>query len=556
MRWCISMAGLVGLLCSSWASEPSAARTNAEALRGWQDAKFGLFVHWAPASLTGKELSWSRGGARPELPGLREGEVPREEYDALYQQFNPVQFDARAWVALAREAGMKYLVFTTKHHDGFCMFDSALTDYDIMASPYGKDIVAELAAACHEADFGFGLYYSLPDWYHPAYKTDRHGEYINYLHGQVHELLTRYGRVDELWFDGKQQGTAETWDSARLVPEIRRLQPQILINDRIWGETDFDTPEQVIGRFSPERPWESCITVGQQWSWKPDEPLKTWQECVRLLALTVGGGGNLLLNVGPMPDGRIEDRQATLLREIGAWLDEFGEAIYETLPGPFPTSFWGASTRRDDTIYLLLLEGWERELQLPAMDAAVRSSRVLGGGEAEIDQTAGLTVRVSAETARPPVTIVELTLDRPASTVPFQAPELSIPAGTTARAPNVRRNEANYGPNGAVDDNPLSRWATDDGITETWLEITFPAAIRFDVMTMDEAFGSRIQAFELQQRVDSGWETFYAGTTVGRNWAARFEPVTARELRLRITRATDGPTIRDIQFRVLGGGDR
>lgn len=528
------------------------AASNAAALERWQDAKFGLFVHWGPASLTGEEISWARGGERPGLPDLQPGVVPREEYDNLYTRFNPTAFDARAWVALAKSAGMKYLVFTTKHHDGFCMFDSALTDYDIMASPFGRDIVAELAEACHAADFGFGLYYSLPDWYHPAYKTERHADYVAYMHGQMKELLTNYGKVDVLWFDGKKQGTAASWDSPRLVPEFRRLQPEILINDRIWGETDFETPEQVIGRFEPDRPWESCITVGHQWSWKPGEQLKSWQECVRLLALATGGGGNLLLNVGPMPDGAIEDRQATLLKDIGAWLEKNGGAIYETRPGPFPPSFWGASTRTGTTIYLLVLEGWETGLRLPPIDARILSARTLGGDDVEVVQEpGGILVNVPVASARPPVSVIALALDRPAGEVPNQAPELGIPAGATARAPNVRRNEENYAPTRAVDDDPLSRWATDDGITQTWLEIELPHPITFDVMVIDEAFGPRVRSFLLQQKTEDGWATFYEGTTIGRNWAARFDPVTARELRLEILEASDGPTLRDIRFHII-----
>ena len=527
---------------------------NAAALERWRDAKFGLFVHWGPASLTGEEISWARGGARPGLPGLPPGVVPRAEYDALYKRFNPTGFDAAEWVALAQSAGMKYLVFTTKHHDGFCMFDSALTDYDIMASPYGQDIVGALAEACHVADFGFGLYYSLPDWYHPAYKKDRHADYVTYMHGQIRELLTKYGKVDILWFDGKKQGTAVSWDSPRLVSEIRRLQPEILINDRVWGDTDFNTPEQVIGRFEPVHPWESCITVGHQWSWKPDAQLKSWQECVRLLALAVGGGGNMLLNVGPMPNGAIEDRQADLLRDIGAWLAAYGEAIYGTRPGPYPPSFWGASTRHGDTVYLLALDGWERQLDLPPIEARILAAKTLDGATVAVEQgPKGIAVSVPAAAVRPPVTVVALTLDRPAEAVPYQAPELSIPAGTTARAPNVRRNEANYMPDGAVDDDPLSRWATDDGVTETWLEIKLPHAITFDVMTIDEAFGPRVKSFRLQQKTEDGWVTFYEGAAIGRNWAARFAPVTARELRLEILEATDGPTFRDIRFRVLDG---
>ena len=289
-----------------------------ETIERWQDAKFGLFVHWGPASLTGQELSWSRAGERRGLPPLPPGKVPVEEYDNLYHRFNPSAFNAEEWVRIARDAGMKYMVFTTKHHDGFCMFDSALTDYDIAATPYQRDIVGELAKACHEENFGLGFYYSVPDWHYPNYLLGDPALYIQYLHGQVEELCKNYGQVDVLWFDAGRKEPASTWDADRLLARIRALQPSILINNRIPGKTDFDTPEQVVGRLQLDRPWESCITLGQQWSWKPDDDLKSADECIRLLVRCVGGGGNMLLNVGPMPGGAIEPRAVERLQQIGA----------------------------------------------------------------------------------------------------------------------------------------------------------------------------------------------------------------------------------------------
>ena len=535
------------------ASDPAKSSGNAATLDWWQDAKFGFFINWGPSSLTGKEISWSRGGERPGLPNTLPGDVPVDEYDNLYRVFNPTEFDARAWVATATKAGMRYIVFDTKHHDGFCMFDSALTDYDIIQSPFQRDIAAELAESCHEAKMGLGLYYSLPDWHHPAYRTDNHDEYIEYLHGQVRELCTNYGTVDILWFDGKRQGNSETWNSPVLVAMIRELQPEILINDRVWGDTDFDTPEQVIGRYEPNRPWESCITLGQQWSWKPDDEIKPWQECVRLLVLTVGGGGNLLLNVPPMPNGAFEQRQVDVLNGIGIWMDQFGEAIYETRPGPFPPSYWGASTSKGNVIYLHIFEGWESGLELPVIERKIVSARSLQGDELEIGQFEDhISIDVKPKTGNAaPVSVVALTLNGPAKDVVPKASKVGIPAGTIARAPNVRRNEQGYAPTKAVDDDPLSRWATDDGVKQTWLEIDLPYPITFDVVLMDEAFGQRIESFSLQYRAEDQWKTFYEGTKVGRNWAAEFEPVTARYLRLEISRAYDGPTIRDIRFHML-----
>jgi len=330
-------------------------KASANDMQWWRDARFGLFVHWGPVSLKGTEISWSRGGERRGIGGT--GTIPVEEYDNLYKTFNPVEFDADEWVAIAQAAGMKYIVFTTKHHDGFSMFDSRATDYRITSpeSPFGRDVVAELARACHKAGMRLGFYYSPVDWYHPDYRTDHHDRYIKYMHEQVKELCSNYGTIDIMWFDGLQihpmsgsggsnvydPALAKDWDSPALFRTMRSLQPHVIVNNRCGLEGDFDTPEQHVGFFQTGRPWESCITICQQWAWKPDDTMKSLEECIRILASCAGGDGNLLLNVGPMPDGKIEQRQVDRLREIGVWLRANGESIYGTRGGPCSASKLG-----------------------------------------------------------------------------------------------------------------------------------------------------------------------------------------------------------------------
>ena len=171
---------------------------------------------------------------------------------------------------IAKDAGMKYLVFTTKHHDGFCNFDSKLTDYKITSdeSPFRRDITGEVAKACHEGGLMLGFYYSPPDWHNPDYWNNNHQNYLKYMHGQIKELCSNYGKVDIIWFDGLQGNKPENWDSYNLFREIRELQPHILLNDRAGLPADFGTPEQVIGNYNTEKSWESCITIGTQWSWE------------------------------------------------------------------------------------------------------------------------------------------------------------------------------------------------------------------------------------------------------------------------------------------------
>ncbi|GMW02748.1 MAG: hypothetical protein AMXMBFR84_38840 [Candidatus Hydrogenedentota bacterium] len=520
-----------------------------QTIAAWQQKKFGMFVHWNPSSLRGEEISWSRGGTRPGLPDLPPGAIPVEEYDALYKEFNPTKFNADEWVAIAKSAGMKYLVITTKHHDGFCMFDSKLTEFSIMHSPFGRDIVAELAEACRKGGIGFGVYYSLPDWHHPDFLTDRHAEYIEYLHGQIRELCTNYGPLECVWFDGGKSGTVETWDSERLLQLVRELQPAALVNNRTLLPGDFDTPEQVVGRYDYIRPWESCITIGQQWGWKPNDDLKSVDECIMLLARCVGGGGNLALNVGPMPTGEIDPSQVHRLKQVGEWIAKNGHTLVDAQGGPYPPSYWGASTHQGNSVFLHLFEGWESGLILPPMELSITGARTADGSFIDITQDSqGLHVNVLEPLRRQPLTTVALDLEGSAATIAIKPTGVGIPEGTTASASNVRRNEPNYGAAMAVDDDPLSRWATDDGVTATWIEIALPHPIAFDVILIDEAFGSRVQAFHLQANENGEWKTFYTGTTMGRNWAAKFAPVRTQQIRIDIPKATDGPTIRDVQF--------
>ena len=378
----------------------------------WREAKFGMFIHWGPVSLTGQEISWSRKGGRGWI-GAADSGTPAEIYDNLYKEFNPVEFDAKEWVAIAKAAGMKYMVLTTKHHDGFCMFDTKTTDYKITSpdSPFKRDITAELAKACHEAGMHFGVYYSQPDWHHPDFYTARHAEYRKYMYTHLEELCSNYGKIDVVWFDGLGAG-ADQWEPEKLIPIIRKLQPQVIINNRCgWGE-DFDTPEQEIGRYQFGRAWESCITLCGPWAWAPNGFLRPLGECIGTLVMCAGGDGNLLLNVGPMPSGRIEPRQVQRLKDMGAWIDKYGKSIYGTRGGPFQFA-GGCSTHVDNTIYVHIMSWLNDPLVLPALKHKIVSSTVLTGGKAEVEQTEK-TTEISVDRRNLIDTIVALELDGPA----------------------------------------------------------------------------------------------------------------------------------------------
>ncbi|HSW45413.1 MAG TPA: alpha-L-fucosidase [Phycisphaerae bacterium] len=396
-------------------------------LRWFHDARFGMFVCWGPVSLTGQEIGWSRGGER-RGQGNGRGPTPVEIYDNLYKQWKPDGFDARQWVKVALDGGMKYMIFLVKHHDGFCLYDTRLTDYKSTGpqSAWKIDVLKQVADACHEAGLRLFIYYSQPDWHHPDYRTENHQRYIEYLHGQIRELLTGYGRIDGLWFDGLQPrgedrhdekyAGADLWDADNLFRMARTIQPHLLINNRCGLPADFDTPEQKIGRFQTDRLWESCITLGTQWSWKPEDRIKPLKECIDILVRCAGGDGNLALNTGPMPDGRIEPRQADRYREIGQWLSKYGRSIYRTRGGPFPPGSWGASTHRDGKVYVHILN-WETDrITLPAQVGKVVASEVLTGGSAGVKQTAqGIEISVPPADRSDLDTIVVLQLDGPAA---------------------------------------------------------------------------------------------------------------------------------------------
>ncbi|MGX1931019.1 alpha-L-fucosidase [Flagellimonas sp. 2504JD4-2] len=354
-------------------------RTNREALENFKDHRFGMFIHWAPVTLRGTEIGWSRGK-----------EVSFDDYDNLYKEFNPMLFNAADWVKAAKDAGMKYVVLTTRHHDGFCLWDSQYTDYDMISTPYGKDVVKELAEECKNQGVIFGVYYTICDWHHedypvihPADDYEIHVEreitnpkvkkqmdnYVIYMKNQLKELIDNYDPAF-IWFDGEWEW-AWTHDMGMdMYKYLRGLKDDLLINNRVdkgregmSGRTksnkfagDYATPEQEIGKFDNENAWETCMTIATQWAWKPNDKLKSKKECIQTLLRTVGGDGNLLFNVGPMPDGRIEQRQIDLLREMGDWLKVNGEAVYGTRGGPFLPTDYMVSTRKGNSIYLHLLK--------------------------------------------------------------------------------------------------------------------------------------------------------------------------------------------------------
>ncbi len=293
------------------------------------------------------------------------------------------------------------------------------------------------------------------------------------------------------------------------------------------------------------------MTICRQWAWKPDDRMKSLEECLQTLVKVVGGDGNLLLNVGPTPDGRIEPRQVERLREMGEWLAQYGESLYDTRGGPFRRGVWGASTYRGNRVYLHLLEASAEPVVLPPIEKKIVAARLFDGGPVPIEQSdEQIEVAVPEQDRREIDTIVVLELDGPAAGAnPGRLASGAVSTGAKADASNVYRNlAAQYGPEKALDDDPDTRWATDYGTHEAWLEVDLGSPQTIDRAMIYEAYAPRVRRFELQAREDGGWETFAQGNRIGEQCLIRFEPVTARVIRLNILEANEGPTIWEFQL--------
>jgi alpha-L-fucosidase len=327
--------------------DASQVGTRAARLAWWHQAKFGMFIHWGLYSVIGQH-EWAK-----EVEG-----IPIPQYELLAKQFNPKPNAAREWARLAKRAGQKYMVMTTKHHEGFCHWDTKLTDYCAPRQGPGRDLVREFVDAARAEGLRVGFYYSLMDWHHPdgaICKTDEAARrrFVDYTHGLIRELMTNYGKIDVLWYDVSWPLTAEGWESERMNRMVFELQPDIIVNNRNGLEGDFATPEQRIQAADAGRAWETCMTLNDSWGFNRfDDAWKTPKTIVGNLATCARGGGNYLLNIGPESDGSIPKESVEVLEAVGKWLETNGKAIYETERGSLRSSVNANYTRRGNTLYI------------------------------------------------------------------------------------------------------------------------------------------------------------------------------------------------------------
>lgn len=380
-------------------------KSRAERIRWFQEARFGMFIHWGLYAIP----------ARGEWVRSYE-EMSVDEYQQFFDEFNPVNYDPRQWARLAKTAGMKYAVMTSKHHDGFCLFDSKLTDYKATNTPAGRDLIAEFVEAFRAEGLKVGFYYSLLDWHHPDYPAygDRHhpmrnnpafadvqtdfSRYLDYMHGQVRELLTNYGKIDILWLDFSYDNMAgETWRATELIEMVHSLQPDIIVNSRLGGNIrsrepeiyagDFATPEQIlppegiVDEAGNPVPWEACVTLNNHWGYcATDRDYKSPKQVVRALVECVSKGGNLLLNVGPNARGELPPESVQILTEVGKWMRQNGESIYGCGKADLAKPEWGRYTQKGKYLYAHIYERGIGPINFRGLRGKIKRARLLADG--------------------------------------------------------------------------------------------------------------------------------------------------------------------------------
>ncbi|NLH43550.1 MAG: alpha-L-fucosidase [Planctomycetes bacterium] len=403
-----------------------------ERMEWWRDARFGLFIHWGLYSVPAGTYKGERVDGLGEWI-MNNAKIPVEEYEKFAPQFNPIGFRADEWVRLAKNAGMKYIVITSKHHDGFCLWDSKVTDYDVMdATPFKRDILLELSQACKKQGVKLCFYHSIMDWHHPdaqapfwpnyndtSKSNPNFGRYVDtYLKPQLTELVTNYGPLGVLWFDGEW---IQDWTEPQgkdLYAYLRGLQPSLIINNRVGkgrqgmeglskGDDyagDFGTPEQQVPPEGlPGVDWETCMTMNDTWGFKSyDENWKSVEELIHTLADVASKGGNFLLNVGPTPEGLIPQPSVERLQEVGKWMAVNGESIHGTTASVIGRPEWGRCTVKGDKLYLHVFH-WPTDgvLQVPAVPGQVEKAYLLADKKRTslpvAAGDAGLTVSLAPE---------------------------------------------------------------------------------------------------------------------------------------------------------------
>lgn len=542
------------------ASKETKAERDAR-MKWWREARLGMFIHWGLYSVPAGTYNGK------QIPSIGEwimnnGKIPVNVYAKYATQFNPVKFDADAWVQMAKAAGMKYIVITSKHHDGFAMFKTQASPYNVVdGTPFKRDVIKEMAAACKKYGMRFGLYYSqAQDWHHPGgsamgghWDKAQDGSMDQYIDKiavpEVREILSNYGPISVLWWDtpeGMTKARAE-----KFIP-LLKLQPGIITNDRLGGgfPGDLTTPEQFIPATGiPGKEFEVCMTMNDTWGYKSyDQNWKSSEDLIRKTADIASKGGNFLLNVGPTSEGLIPQPSVERLKELGQWMKVNGESIYGTTAGPFAYLKWGRATRRGQTLYLHVFE-WPKDgvLRVPLANK-VTSAQLLADPKAKIGTSVeGQRIALKLPAAAPSRydSVIKLQIEGEPAAQPV--PSLGRAGSASSQF------DAQSGPAKAFDGSFDTHWRAAKGSHSAWLEVSFdkPQSIGRAILIEGWEREAFTRKFRLEYKVGDQWKTALEGTTIGREFAKSFDPVKAQVFRLNILDAADAPQIEEMQLLIV-----
>ena len=537
----------------------SIAQSSPDKMDWWKEAKFGLFIHWGVYSVPAGVYEGK------DIDGIGEwimnnGKITKATYQAYAKQFNPLKYDPEAWVKMAKDAGMKYLVITSKHHDGFTLFETKASKWNIVeATPYGKDLLKPLADACHKQGIRLGFYYSqAQDWNNTGgsacaghWDKAQDGSMDDYIDNvavpQVKEILSNYGQVDILWWDTPCDMTKER--AEKFLPILAQY-PNLITNNRLGGgyNGDSETPEQFVPATGfPGRNWETCMTMNDTWGFKSkDANWKSPTVILQTLIDIVSKGGNYLLNVGPTSEGLIPQPSVERLAEVGKWMKINGEAIYGTTASPFSFLPWGRCTQKGDKLYLHIFE-WPAngKISIPLLNK-IEKAYLLSNPNKTLIVEATKTINTISLPGKAPdkiasVVVVELT----------SAPKvLPLPsAGKPAKASSEKEGSS---VKNLFDGIPGNKWEPSADDKDKWAEVDLGESIAigaFSVVEPWHPWNNKGQKIEIQYKSGDKWEVATAVKTSGSGHTSTFKPVSARYFRLKIVESKE-PVINEwILFR-------
>jgi alpha-L-fucosidase len=519
-------------------------------LQWWDEAKFGMFIHWGVYAVPAGVYQ----GEEIEFIGewiMNKAKIPVAEYKKFATEFNPVKYDPEAWVKLAKDAGMKYIVITSKHHDGFALFDSKVTGWDVVdATPYGKDLLAPLVEACRREGIKIGFYYSQSqDWCHPGgavatwgqwsgpWDNAQLGDYDEYLDKiaipQVNEILTRYGGLDIIWWDTPMYMTPER--AAKFQAVIADY-PDLITNNRLGGEVqgDTETPEQHIPStgYPDGRRFEVCMTMNDTWGYKSwDHNWKSTEELIRNLSDIASKGGNFLLNVGPTAEGLIPQPSIETLQKIGKWMKVNGDAIYSTMASPFHYLPWGRSTQKGNKLYLHVFDWPDNgKLAVPLLNKVKRAYLLTNQEKTLKVKKSGLNKSIQIPSIAPDqfVSVVVLEIEG--------KPEI-LPIPTSGKKVSASSEQPNHEAKNLTDGNQKNSWQPAENDKDMWVEVDLGEKISIGTVSVAEPWRSgnnKGQKLELQYQKGNQWRTAKEFITNGTGHTENIKPVKAQKFRLKI----------------------